>query len=54
LWRKDFLFQTVEDGLEYWRHVDPLDAAGWHALAGMHMGIHRAQIERILSGLCRE
>jgi hypothetical protein len=26
----------------------PLDAAGWHALAAMHMGIHRAQIERIL------
>jgi hypothetical protein len=32
----------------------PLDAAGWHALAGMHMGIHRVQIERILSGLGRE
>ena len=29
-----------------------LNAAGWHALAGMHMGIHRAQIDRILSGLC--
>ena len=29
----------------------PLDAAGWHALAGGHMGIHRAQIERILEGL---
>jgi hypothetical protein len=28
----------------------PLDAAGWHALAGVHMGIHRAQIERILAG----
>ena len=27
-----------------------LDAAGWHALAGLHMGIHRAQIERILQG----
>lgn len=26
----------------------PLDAAGWHAMAAMHMGIHRAQIERIL------
>lgn len=25
----------------------PLDAFGWHALAGHHMGIHRAQIERI-------
>ncbi|MBC7771375.1 MAG: DinB family protein [Pyrinomonadaceae bacterium] len=26
----------------------PLDAAGWHAISAMHMGIHRAQIERIL------
>jgi hypothetical protein len=29
----------------------PLDAMGWVALAGMHMGIHRRQIERILQGL---
>ena len=29
----------------------PIDAFGWHALAGGHMGIHRAQIERILQGL---
>ena len=29
----------------------PLDAAGWHALAGGHMGIHRVQITRILEGL---
>ena len=29
----------------------PLDAAGWHALAGGHMGIHRLQIERILQGI---
>jgi uncharacterized damage-inducible protein DinB len=29
----------------------PLDAYGWHALAGGHMGIHRVQIERILAGL---
>jgi hypothetical protein len=29
----------------------PLNAAGWHALAGLHLGIHRAQIERILTGL---
>jgi len=28
-----------------------LDASGWHALAGGHMGIHRVQIERILAGL---
>jgi len=28
----------------------PLNAAGWHALAGPHMGIHRAQIERIIAG----
>lgn len=26
----------------------PLDAAGWNAMAAMHMGIHRAQIDRIL------
>lgn len=26
----------------------PLDAAQWHAMAGMHLGIHRKQIERIL------
>lgn len=29
----------------------PLDAAGWHALAAGHMGIHRVQIERILPDL---
>ena len=29
----------------------PLDAAGWHALASNHMGIHRVQIERIIQGL---
>ena len=29
----------------------PLDAFGWAAMAGMHMGIHRAQIEKILAGL---
>ena len=29
----------------------PLDAAGWHAMAGSHMKIHRVQIERIRSGL---
>lgn len=27
----------------------PLDAAGWHAMAATHMGIHHAQIVRILS-----
>lgn len=29
----------------------PMDAHGWHALAGSHMGIHRVQIERILGGI---
>jgi hypothetical protein len=29
----------------------PLNAAGWHALAAGHLGIHRVQIERILEGL---
>ncbi len=27
----------------------PLDIAGWHALGGMHMGLHRRQIECILA-----
>jgi DinB superfamily len=26
-----------------------LNAAGWHAIAGIHLGLHRAQIERILA-----
>lgn len=29
----------------------PLDAAGWHALAAGHMGIHREQIVRILRAI---
>lgn len=29
----------------------PMDAAGWHVLSGGHMGIHRRQIERIVSEL---
>ena len=29
----------------------PLDAHGWHALAAGHLGIHRVQLERIVSGL---
>ncbi len=29
----------------------PLNAAGWHALSGGHLSIHRVQIERILAGL---
>jgi hypothetical protein len=28
----------------------PLDAAGWHTLGALHMGIHRRQIERIAAG----
>jgi hypothetical protein len=31
----------------------PLDAAGWHAMAGTHLSIHRKQIERIVDGLPR-
>lgn len=27
----------------------PLDASGWHEMAATHMGIHRAQIDRIIS-----
>ncbi len=29
----------------------PLDAASWHALGGLHLNLHRRQIERILAGL---
>jgi hypothetical protein len=29
----------------------PLDAVGWHTLAGGHLHIHRVQIERILAGV---
>jgi hypothetical protein len=29
----------------------PLDASGWHAMAGTHLAIHRQQIEQILGGL---
>lgn len=32
----------------------PLNAVGWHALAGLHMGIHRRQIEKILDKLIAE
>lgn len=28
----------------------PLDAAGWYAMAGGHLSIHRVQIERIIAG----
>ncbi len=31
----------------------PLDAFGWAAMAGTHMGIHRTQIQSILLGLRR-
>lgn len=40
---------TRERFLHPW--FGPLNAAGWHALAGAHLGIHRVQIERILAGL---
>lgn len=29
----------------------PLDIHGWHAMVGLHLRIHRVQIERILAGL---
>ena len=29
----------------------PLDAAGWHFMAGFHMELHRRQIESIVAGL---
>lgn len=28
-----------------------MDAKAWHALSGIHMGIHRVQIKRILAGM---
>lgn len=31
----------------------PLDAFGWAAMAGTHMGIHRVQIQSIMAGLGR-
>lgn len=41
---------NLATNLQY-RHpwFGPLDASRWHALSAMHMGIHRAQIEAILS-----
>ena len=42
----------LKTGLRYahpW--FGPLDAYGWHALAAGHLGLHRVQIERIVSGL---
>lgn len=54
----DALATTVRDCAELrsrLRHAHPwfgpLDAAGWHAMAAMHMSIHRRQIERIIEGL---
>jgi hypothetical protein len=32
----------------------PLDAAGWHAMAAMHMNLHRRQIESILATGARQ
>ena len=32
----------------------PLDAAGWHALAGIHLRVHRVQIERIVEGINKD
>ena len=36
-----------------WAHpwFGPLNAAQWHFMAGMHMRLHRYQIERIIEGL---
>lgn len=54
----DSLLSTVEAVLDLNTTIrfahpwfGPLNAAGWHALAGSHMGIHRVQIERIFAGL---
>jgi hypothetical protein len=54
----DLLLKTVADIPDLKNTVrfehpwfGPLDAAGWHAMAAMHIAIHRTQIERILQGL---
>ncbi len=54
----DFLMESVAEVTELKTPVrfadpwfGPLDAFGWHAMSGMHMGIHRVQIERIIQGL---
>lgn len=39
--------KTVERFAHPW--FGPLDAFGWHALSATHLGIHRAQIARILA-----
>lgn len=31
----------------------PLDAGGWHFMAGFHLKLHRQQIERILAGVAK-
>jgi hypothetical protein len=53
----DALLETLADVKNFRtraRHTHPwfgpMDAHGWHALAGGHMSIHRVQIERILVG----
>lgn len=30
-----------------------MDAYGWHALSGVHLGLHRVQIQRIFNGLLK-
>jgi hypothetical protein len=39
--------RTKARGAHPW--FGPLDAAGWHALAALHLGIHRRQIDRIIA-----
>lgn len=47
--------QQAGDTKSVTRHAHPwfgpLDVAGWQALAGGHMGIHRAQLAAIIQGL---
>ena len=51
--------EEMETQTGKFRHRDahpwfgPMDASAWHALAGTHMGIHRAQIADIIAGLER-
>jgi hypothetical protein len=56
----DDLIKVVSAGREMRTRVryahpwfGPLDAAGWHAMSAMHMGIHKAQIDRILKNQSR-
>ncbi|WP_395743931.1 DinB family protein [Prosthecobacter sp.] len=54
----DAVLKVLTDGTELKTRLrfahpwfGPLSGLGWAAMAGMHMGLHRAQIQSILAGL---